>query len=47
VPGRITVENSPALADPPGTDLEYHDAVAALSDPRPQTEHYLAADISK
>jgi len=27
-----------------GTDLEYHDA-AALSDPPPQTGHYLAADI--
>jgi MFS family permease len=28
-----------------GTDLEYHDAAAVLSDPRPQTDHYLAADI--
>jgi hypothetical protein len=28
-----------------GTDLEYHDAVAALSDPPPQTGHYLAADL--
>jgi MFS family permease len=28
-----------------GTDLEYHDAAAALSDPRPQTDHYLAADV--
>jgi MFS family permease len=27
------------------TDLQYHDAAAALSDPRPQTEHYLAADV--
>ena len=26
-----------------GTDLEYHDAAAALSDPPPQTDHYLAA----
>jgi MFS family permease len=29
-----------------GTDLEFHDAAAALSDPRPQTDHYLAADVS-
>jgi MFS family permease len=28
-----------------GTDLEYHDATAALSDPPPQTGHYLAADV--
>ena len=28
-----------------GTDLEYHDAAAALSDPPPQTSHYLAADL--
>jgi hypothetical protein len=28
-----------------GTDLEYHDAAAALSDPRPETDHYLAADV--
>ncbi len=28
-----------------GTDLEYHDAVAALSDPPPQTGHYLAAGL--
>jgi MFS family permease len=28
-----------------GTDLEYHDAAAALSDPPPQTEHYLAAAV--
>ena len=27
-----------------GTDLEYHDDAAALSDPPPQTAHYLAAD---
>jgi hypothetical protein len=26
------------------TDLRYHDA-AALSDPRPQTGHYLATDV--
>jgi MFS family permease len=26
-----------------GTDLEYHDAAAALSSPPPQTDHYLAA----
>jgi hypothetical protein len=30
-----------------GTDLEYHDAAAALSDPPPQTGHYLAADLHK
>jgi hypothetical protein len=30
-----------------GTDLEYHDAAAALSDPPPQTSHYLAADLHK
>jgi MFS family permease len=28
-----------------GTDLEYHDAAAALSDPQPQTDHYLAAAL--
>ncbi len=28
-----------------GTDLEYHDAAAALSDPQPQTDHYLAAAV--
>jgi hypothetical protein len=28
-----------------GTDLQYHDDVAALSDPPPQTGHYLAADL--
>ena len=28
-----------------GTDLEYHDAAAALSDPPPQTRHYLAAAV--
>jgi hypothetical protein len=28
-----------------GTDLQYHDAAAALSDPPPQTEHYLAAAV--
>jgi MFS family permease len=28
-----------------GTDLEYHDAAAALSDPPPQTVHYLGADV--
>ncbi|HUZ37623.1 MAG TPA: MFS transporter [Streptosporangiaceae bacterium] len=28
-----------------GTDLQYHDDAAALSDPRPQTDHYLAADV--
>jgi MFS family permease len=28
-----------------GTDLEYHDAAAALSDPQPQTGHYLAAAL--
>jgi MFS family permease len=28
-----------------GTDLQYHDAAAALSDPPPQTGHYLAADV--
>jgi MFS family permease len=26
-----------------GTDAEYHDAAAALSDPPPQTDHYLSA----
>lgn len=25
-----------------GTDLEYHDAAAALSDPPPHIDHYLA-----
>jgi hypothetical protein len=28
-----------------GTDLQYHDDDAALSDPRPQTDHYLTATI--
>jgi hypothetical protein len=28
-----------------GTDQQYHDDAAALSDPRPQTSHYLAADV--
>jgi hypothetical protein len=28
-----------------GTDLQYHDDAAALSDPQPQTDHYLAADL--
>jgi MFS family permease len=28
-----------------GTDLQYHDDAAALSNPRPQTSHYLAADV--
>jgi MFS family permease len=28
-----------------GTDLQYHDDAAALSDPQPQTGHYLAADV--
>jgi MFS family permease len=28
-----------------GTDLEYHDAAAALSDPPPRTDHYLAAAV--
>ena len=28
-----------------GTDLQYHDDAAALSDPPPQTSHYLAADL--
>lgn len=28
-----------------GTGLAYHDDAAALSDPRPQTGHYLAADV--
>jgi hypothetical protein len=28
-----------------GTDLEYHDAAAAFSDPGPHTDHYLAADV--
>jgi MFS family permease len=28
-----------------GTDLEYHDAAAALSDPQPQIDHYLAAAV--
>jgi quinol monooxygenase YgiN len=27
------------------TDLRYHDDAAALSDPPPQTDHYLATDI--
>jgi hypothetical protein len=28
-----------------GTDLQYRDDAAALSDPPPQTRHYLAADV--
>jgi MFS family permease len=28
-----------------GTDLQYHDAAARLSDPPPQTDHYLAATV--
>jgi hypothetical protein len=28
-----------------GTDLEYHNAAAALSDPPPHTDHYLAAAV--
>jgi len=28
-----------------GADLELHDAAAALSDPPPQTDHYLAAAV--
>jgi MFS family permease len=28
-----------------GTDLEFHDDAAALSDPPPQTDHYLAATV--
>ena len=27
------------------TDLRYHDDAAALSDPPPRTDHYLAADV--
>ena len=27
------------------TDPHYHDDAAALSDPPPQTDHYLAADV--
>ncbi len=30
-----------------GADLQYHDAAAALSDPQPQIEHLLAADVSE
>jgi MFS family permease len=30
-----------------GTDLEYHDDAAALSDPPPQTDHYLAAPVQQ
>jgi hypothetical protein len=30
-----------------GTDLQYHDAAAALSDPPPQTDHYLATDVGE
>jgi hypothetical protein len=30
-----------------GTDLEYHDAAAALSDPPAQTSHYLAVDVNE
>ena len=28
-----------------GTDLQYHDEAAALSDPPPQTDHYLGVDV--
>jgi len=28
-----------------GTDLEYHDAAAALSDPPPRTDHYVSAAV--
>src|SRR5689334_17936664 len=28
-----------------GTDLEYHDAAAALCDPPPQTDHYVSAAV--
>jgi hypothetical protein len=28
-----------------GTDLEYHNAAAALSDPPPQTDHYVSAAV--
>jgi Transmembrane secretion effector len=28
-----------------GTDLQYHDKAAALSDPPPRTDHYLAAAV--
>jgi hypothetical protein len=30
-----------------GTDLEYRDDAAALSDPPPQTDHYLAAAVQE
>ena len=30
-----------------GTDLQYHDAAAGLSDPPPETVHYLAAEIPR
>jgi MFS family permease len=30
-----------------GTDLQYHDAAAALSDPQPQTDHYLTAAVRR
>jgi MFS family permease len=30
-----------------GTDLQYHDAAAALSDPEPRIDHYLAADVGE
>jgi Transmembrane secretion effector len=30
-----------------GTDLDYRDAAAALSDPPPQTDHYLAASVQE
>jgi hypothetical protein len=30
-----------------GTDLEYHDAAAALSEPPPRTDHYLAAAVGE
>ena len=29
----------------PGTELQHHDNAAALSDPPPQTGHYLTADL--
>jgi hypothetical protein len=28
-----------------GTDLQYHDDAAQLSEPPPQTDHYLAAEV--
>jgi Transmembrane secretion effector len=30
-----------------GTDLEYHDTAAALSNPPPRTDHYLAAAVQE